>query len=875
MVQIGLTAVGTAIGGPLGGAIGSVVGAYADSILLGQLFQPDGPEGPRVEDFRFNQTAEHSPVYKTIGPFNRVPGSYIWLSERQQVKVEEEIGGKGGGGSTIVSYNFFFDMAVNVGEAPAAGISNLLKVWGNSKVLWGFAPGKDVTSDQFVSTTLDEHNPDGDFVRRVMRVKSPAGDPKLHKFKSGVDVTMTDWPTAANNGVFRCVAAGKNNQTGETFLEIADDDGIVVAETAAPNAVNITQGLPQLQANGAADFVFYDGNVAQSPSPLIEAAEGVGLVPAYRFTAYFTFERLLVNQFGNIPPQISALVEEAEQTTDGQAIARLLDDAGWLASEYDISGLGQVPVDGYQVRGPTEVKAQIQPLLVRADVLAQDRSGTLAFFYRRNAPEVVIDSDDLAAHESGRDEARPMEVTDVTGRDLPTTLNLRYLDALFNYQSGSARAQKIDKPFGENVRDINVPVVMLGEDAQSVTRRLLWAAHANQQRVRFTLPPSYLGIQENDRAVVTAFGSTWLVLLERVTRGANYLLECEGTVEVVSLLSIDNSVSDDPTDPEPQGPYVPPELVLGMLDLPPLFEGHAVLSGIYSTVVARDRQAQFIGATVYKGAIQGGNFTKAYDVATEATAGRTLTAHPTPPVTHTRIDHGTALQIDLFEGTLSSKSLAEMLEGANVGVWGKEIISWQDATLIGPNVFELTTLGRGLFDTEDHMVHDNAGEPFAFMNAPGVEFKEVSSLNAGTSKFWKAVAVDGVVSDFGSQPLFFRNETLVPWRVTDIRATKIGNGSMTFTWFRRTRVSQGFLAFDIPVEDLDGLGYDLEILDAPQGVVLRTFSDVLLPTQDYSNSQQNSDFGGVQTTINIAIHKLGLSVQRGNVAYATLTPQIT
>lgn len=870
MAQFALTAVGTAIGGPVGGAIGSAVGAYIDGQIIGALFPPDDQEGPKVEDFRFNQVSEHSPIYKTIGPFNRVPGTYIYLSERKEVKIETEVGGKGGGGQTVVTYDYFFDLGVSLGEAPAAGVSNLLKVWGNSKVLWGFNNNKDVTSNLFVSSIVDEYDDLGVFQRRRMRVTSPGGTVKLKKFKSGVDVTMTNWPNANNNGTFRCLKSKRDKATGDQWIEVENNNA--VAEAAAPNAVNITQGLPQLQANASADFTFYDGNSAQTVSPLIEADEGVGNVPAYRYTTYFTIDKLKVNQFGNIPPQINGLLEEAATTTDAAAISRILLDAELLASEFDVTGIGDDTIDGYQVRGPTEVKNQISPILIKSDLLAQDRGGVLTFFYRKDAPVVDVAAEDLAAHQGGRDAARPVDVTDVVGRELPTELNLRYLDAQFNYQSGSSRARKISKPWGQVVQDLNLPIVMLGIDAQNLARRLLWTAHANGQRVTVMLPPSYLGTQENDRLQFTALGKVWNILLERVTRGADFMIECEGREEVPQLALIENSSSDDPTDPEPVGPYVPPELELFLLNLPPLLEAHATVSGFYVALAAFDSEAQFFSATVFKAPDAAGTFISTFDVGTEATIGRTLIAQASPPGAD-RIDYGTVLELELFDGTLISHTLSEVLLGGyNLAVWGREIIGFVDATLTATNIYECTTLLRGLFDTGDHMVHAFAGEPIIFLNSPGILFEALGTISTGSTQSWKAVPKFGTVADFSSIEFTPNSETLRPWSPADPRATQVAGGNITLTWIRRARTPQAFWSFDIPVEALDGTFYEVDILATSMGVLKRTIA-ATTESAVYTNAQQVTDFGSTQATIHVAIYKISDFVGRGNPRYATLSPQ--
>ncbi|MEM6303811.1 MAG: glycoside hydrolase TIM-barrel-like domain-containing protein [Pseudomonadota bacterium] len=57
----------------------------------------------------------------------------------------------------------------------------------------------------------------------------------------------------------------------------------------------------------------YTGSDTQLPDPVMEAVEGVGLVPAYRGTAYVVMENLELGRFGNRVPQFSFEVMRPEQ----------------------------------------------------------------------------------------------------------------------------------------------------------------------------------------------------------------------------------------------------------------------------------------------------------------------------------------------------------------------------------------------------------------------------------------------------------------------------------------------------------------------------------------------------------------------------------
>lgn len=58
-------------------------------------------------------------------------------------------------------------------------------------------------------------------------------------------------------------------------------------------------------------YTFYNGSETQLPSPVMEAKEGVGNVPAHRGLAYIVFENMPLEDFGNRIPQITVEVTKA------------------------------------------------------------------------------------------------------------------------------------------------------------------------------------------------------------------------------------------------------------------------------------------------------------------------------------------------------------------------------------------------------------------------------------------------------------------------------------------------------------------------------------------------------------------------------------
>ncbi len=88
-------------------------------------------------------------------------------------------------------------------------------------------------------------------------------------------------------------------------------------------------------------FTLYPGNTTQLPDPTLEAALGVGNVPAYRGTAYIVFNNLPLERYGNRFPNFEFEVVSAGAASAG---ARVGDIA--IAPQYheDSAGNGIIPI---------------------------------------------------------------------------------------------------------------------------------------------------------------------------------------------------------------------------------------------------------------------------------------------------------------------------------------------------------------------------------------------------------------------------------------------------------------------------------------------------------------------------------------------------
>jgi hypothetical protein len=137
MATLAIAGIGAAVGWGIGGtatalSIGWTVGSFVGSYLFPTQL-PD-VEGPRVTDLSASTSAYglvQTRIFGTVG----VAGNLIWSDELTEIRNEEEVGGKGGGGTeqTVVNYTYTVTCAYALCEGP---ISAVRRIWFDSEIVY-------------------------------------------------------------------------------------------------------------------------------------------------------------------------------------------------------------------------------------------------------------------------------------------------------------------------------------------------------------------------------------------------------------------------------------------------------------------------------------------------------------------------------------------------------------------------------------------------------------------------------------------------------------------------------------------------------------------------------------------------------------------
>jgi hypothetical protein len=504
-------------------------------------------------------------------------------------------------------------------------------------------------------------------------------------------------------------------------------------------------------------------------------------------------------------------------------------------------------LDGYVVDRPMSARAALEPVI---DLFALDAvvsAGALRFRHRARQADAALSEGGFAVE----GERPAVSLARRQASEVPAALGLGFVDGERSHRRGAVRALVADAASAREVQ-IDIAAALPPALAQHRAEVLLAEARGQRETAAFRLPWSRADLEPGD--VVALDGADWRII--RLTEGA--VREAAAVRAVPSLHAGAPRPSRTTPRPAPRLPGPPAAIVLDLA----ADEGDPV--ALSRIAVSADPWA---GAyTLWRGADDGG-FSPEATVSTRAMIGRT--AAPLPPGPLWRFDRRAALDIELSHGALQSVVETASLAGGNLiavqgadGGW--EIISFAGAELVGPNLWRLTALVRGLSGSEPHAaLAKPAGARVVILDGA------VQPLAAGVGSYgrpsmWR-LAPEGA-DHGGPSAVAFEAvpgpDALLPLAPVGLRARREAAG-VRLGWIRRTRRGgDSWEVAEVPLGE-ESESYLLEILSG--GDVKRQV-ETSSPSWLYPGAEEAADFGGPQGGLRLRVRQLSRAVGPGRAA---------
>lgn len=211
--------------------------------------------------------------------------------------------------------------------------------------------------------------------------------------------------------------------------------------------------------------------------------------------------------------------------------------------------------------------------------------------------------------------------------------------------------------------------------------------------------------------------------------------------------------------------------------------------------------------------------------------------------------------------TSAANDLA-VLNGANMALWGQELLQFRDVTSLGGNLYRLSHLLRGRFGTEVFMNSHSIGDQFILIDFDTA--KRVSMVDADINilKFYRGVTIGMLLQSAITRGFANTAAGLKPYAPCFVLGARDGSDNLTITWTRRARFGAEWLdGDDVPLAEASE-EYEVDILDS-SGTVVRTLDGLTTASASYTAAQQTTDFGSPQALISIVVYQISAIVGRG------------
>ena len=519
-----------------------------------------------------------------------------------------------------------------------------------------------------------------------------------------------------------------------------------------------------------------------------------------------------------------------DRVTLSSIVTDICESCGIGSSEIEVSELVD-QVRGFASNGGTG-KDLLRPLMEAYFFDAVESDGLLKFVKRGQPDSFAIPEADLAAYISDAERPQELVTTRQQPTELPQEVRVIHIDPFFAWSQGCQSHRRIVTE-SLSISEIVLPVCLDPDEAKQIAVTHLLYAWAQRNRHSFRVPKKYFFIEPSDVGTITEGGVTHRVRVEKMEY-RDGVLTMEAVDDDPSLYTSDalgamEDVVEDYVD-------YPGPTKLVLLDLP-LLKSTTNVPGLY--MAAMGYLDSWRGATVFKSNDAGATWSQWAMTNRTAIIGKATEA--LADVDDPGLwDEGNSLNVRLLndDHQLDSATELEVLNGANAGAVGNEIIQWRTSALEPDGSYTLSGLLRGRKGTEWATAGHTSGESFVVLDDTALSFVPVPVEEKNLSRQFAVVSVGMPWSSALAQELTARIRNMMPLSICHVAGELDGGGDLTISWKRKTRIGGEWAdGGDVPLGETSE-SYEIDIYDGSE--VVRTIASST-QTAVYSAAQRAAD----------------------------------
>lgn len=563
----------------------------------------------------------------------------------------------------------------------------------------------------------------------------------------------------------------------------------------------------------------------------------------------------------------------------GAVVTDLCARAGLTAADVDVSDL-TATVPGYVIGRQTTVRGALETLSQAWGFDATESDDQLRFRLRGRDPVMTLPAEELVPLDERTGETwRERRLQEV---ELPERVSVIYMDRGADYTQGTQSAKRIAQPTATMASrsqvSLDLALALDAERAKEIATRSLNTAWLERSIYEAMLTSAALRLDPTDVIeVVFASGTTFRTRITQLDVGADYALSLRGVSEAVPLY-VAQFAADTGAGTPAQVIAAQATTRLFLPDLPLLRDSDDT-GGAGSrryVLMAGYGAPGWPGAGLYH-STDGSAWAQVARGVQEAAWGAAVNAlgAPRSPFATDEDNH---LTVFMTTGAdrLESVTQEALVNGANGAMLLRsdgtaEVLQFRDVTQNADGSMTLSGLLRGRRGTELWTQGHVPGAAFVLLDPDDIEHQVTALSEIGLPRSWKAVGLGTRFEDAEIQRITPLGRDLMPYAPCHLRvAPSADPAGIQIIWVRRTRLGGALRdgTGEVPLGEASE-AYEVDILDGPAGVVLRTLSSAT-PSVVYAEADMLADFGAVPASLTLSVYQISAAIGRGFASSTTL-----
>jgi hypothetical protein len=530
-------------------------------------------------------------------------------------------------------------------------------------------------------------------------------------------------------------------------------------------------------------------------------------------------------------------------------------------SQIDVTDLASDSVRGMVIGRQMSGRGAIQHLGGPYFFDGVESDGILKFVKRGGSSIATLDDDDMGCYDG--EVVELWQATRTQEEELPQKLTIIYSQWEADYQQGAQYSLREAVLSGNNM-SVEFSIAFTDDEAKAVVDTLMFTAWQNRHGFKIPTWQAFNYVEPTD--IITAGGET--IRITRKSEGVNGLIEIEGVRELPAIYTgqVGTGASGSVGG---QVVPVPGPTDFELLDIQNLRDRDYNSYGIY--VAAAGYLDDWAGAAVLKSADNGDNFTLLETINTASVFGQATTVLGNFYGGNI-VDELNTVRVGV-NGTLSSATWDEVLNGANPILIGDEILQFRTATLVSTGIYDLTGLLRGRRGTEWAMGTHIINERAVFLDENKLHFIALDATDYNTQRLYGFVTSGETIEEATTDYLTYTGENLKPFPPVHLAAAIASDDSISLSWDQRTRYHGLWLSGRAPLEDEADTEFEVVIYnDSNFTTALRTTTGITASPWSYTVAMQTADFGNPVKTIHYKVRQVGSA---RNSEWASFTGTVT